>query len=461
MARPQHGFGLTLTKAQWVHRATAAVLNLLEEQLAAPRAEIDARLHEHGLPHGGRRIKFDPHIITDAVNQLRTLGAIQERQHITKGGSTVPLFVVGDDHNRSTAVQRAVGRKAMLYRRFRLLSDQAGRAGEQVLRHSLLTAGPHLTPMEPGYGEVRRAMNVPLYGPLDSGAWLNAIDPASGLPRRPVALPIEMKNRRLTLYPIHKEVHQLLSKAAAMQQRHPDYPIVPVLVCRRAHPRLFWMAKDLGFLVHTAERQFTSLPRGITHRLFEEVRTGLGLTDLTAVSSTQQPRIIQFFEETVPNRAHLQATRWAVTASTVLAYSERLRDPAPSPTERADAIRALRQAVQVTLPAAGFTGDFGWSLPDRDSEHDVYEEFEEYDDDDVRAEVRRTALPQGGEHRLRPARTENRGRSRRRRPRAGRLVRGSRQERPLHPAIQVMIAPVLSARLVAVDQPNHRDTRES
>jgi hypothetical protein len=68
-----------------------------------------------------------------------------------------------------------------------------------------------------------------------------------------------------TFRPYHKEVHQLRSKTAKLQVVHPGQPIVPVLVCRRAHPWLFWMAKDLGFLVHASKRQFFTLPKGIDH----------------------------------------------------------------------------------------------------------------------------------------------------------------------------------------------------
>jgi hypothetical protein len=40
-----------------------------------------------------------------------------------------------------------------------------------------------------------------------------------------------------------------------VQRQHPDLPVVPLLVCRRGYDRLFWMAKDLGLLVHAARAQ--------------------------------------------------------------------------------------------------------------------------------------------------------------------------------------------------------------
>ncbi len=369
---PQHGRGADVTRFdEWVRLAESAVLTLLDEELAVGHPELEARLSERGVPYAGGSLHLDPHVLTEAVRRLQLLDLLAEAQHRTKAGRTVTLHVVADQRQRATYVQRAVRRKGMLHARLRTLTDRAGPAGEQVIRHSLQIAGRHLIPMAGDFGEVREAMGVRLYGPLDTGAWLHRLDAASGVPLPATAVPIEVKNRRLTLYPIHKEVYQLLSKAAALQAAQPSVPIVPVLICRRAHPRLFWMAKDLGFRVHETRRQFTTLPKAMTPRLFDEVRRELQLTDLTALLPDRPlPTIQEFFERTLPKVAADATARWALTASVVAPYADALRVDDVTPAERYELVRDLRRSLTDELAHQGALGLgeelASWSLPDRD-----------------------------------------------------------------------------------------------
>lgn len=368
-AVPQHGRGSSAaTLQEWVQLGIGEVIGLLDKQLAVPAPELLARLSEQGVPKDdGRRLQLDPHVLTEATTQLRNLGIIGEWDHTTKGGLTVPLWVPADWTGRATYIQRAVRHKGMLYARYRrLASNNMGEAGETILRRSLGEAGRHLVPCVPGFGECGELLGVPLFGPLDSAATV-ITQAANGLPVV-CTVPMEMKNRRLTIYPIHKECHQLLAKAAVLQIAHPDHPIVPVLVCRRAHPRLFWMAKDLGFLVHETGRQYTRLPKGTTPAHVEVLRTELGLTDLTIVND-KTPLIRSFFEQTLPNRALATAARWKATAAYVLPYAEQLRVEGPDSTQRTDLIRELRQEADWVLDSAGFKkNNLGWSLPDLEEE---------------------------------------------------------------------------------------------
>jgi hypothetical protein len=153
---------------------------------------------------GERPTYFDPHIISDAVNHLAALGGIALVEHETKGGRKIPLYTTTRTERRSTDLTRAIRRKAMLYARFERLSATAGEAGELVVRESLKQAGDHLRPMTPGYGEVRNIGPARMNGPLDSGAWLHSLDSTTGLPNLQAGVPIEVKNRRLVLYPTHK-----------------------------------------------------------------------------------------------------------------------------------------------------------------------------------------------------------------------------------------------------------------
>lgn len=371
-----HGRGAPgRTKQQWVTDASRAILDLLDEQLAAPRVEIDRRLHELR-----QRPQFDPHIIGEALAQLRRLGAITTQTHTTKGGRPVELFITGVTHKRKTELSKAVRRKGMLYARFLRATISAGEAGEFVVSQSLRRAGTHLSPMSPtGWGEVAQVGPARMNGPLDAGGWLHSIDPTSGLPRPAIGVPIEVKNRRLVIYPTHKEIHQLLHKSAVLQTTHPHQAFVPTLVCRRVHRRSFWMARDLGFLIHPTEREFVFLDKSMTLRLLSEVRTELALTDLQAVDRDKPPQIIQFFQDTLKNRAAGQAARWKIVAELILPVAQALRKESPGPN-RAEAIRVLRQQAIPLLEDAGFECGGGWSLPDStdtdpdEIEYDGYEE---------------------------------------------------------------------------------------
>ena len=383
-----HGFGGSghRTKQQWVVAAQAAIIGLLDEQLAAPRIEIDRRLHEMGvvLRPGEKPTYFDPHIIGEAVNHLTTLGGIGLVVHETKGGRKIPLYTTTRTERRSTELTKAIRRKAMVYARFERISATAGDAGEFVVRESLKAAGDHLRPMTKGYGEVGTIGPARMRGPLDSGAWLHSIDSVTGLPNLQAGVPIEVKNRRLVIYPTHKEIHQLLYKAAVLQTTHPSYDFVPTLICRRVHRRSFWMARDLGFLIHPTDREFVYLTKSITDRLLNEVRSTLALGDLVPVNPASPPRIINFFTYVLPGRAAKQAERWKIAAPLVLTTAEQLRKESAAPGVRADALRDLRQRTVAQLTAAGLACGGGWSLPDRperdeDEEEDEHEEID-YDD---------------------------------------------------------------------------------
>ncbi|OYN89552.1 hypothetical protein CGZ91_11775 [Parenemella sanctibonifatiensis] len=372
------------TKQQWVQSAREAVLHLLERELVAPRVEIDRRLHELRTPAG---VRFDPHIIGEAITQLTSMGAVTTYHHTTKGGRSVELLGTGLIIKRSTEVTKRVRRKGMLYARFLRLTTTAGKAGEFVVDQSLRKAGTHLIPMSPaGWGEVSRVGPAVMNGPLDAGAWLQSIDAVSGLPKPPIGIPIEVKNRRLVIYPTHKEVHQLLYKGAVLQTTHPNQAFVPALICRRVHRRSFWMARDLGFLIHPTEREYVYLDKTITPRLLDEVRNELALDDLTPVDPAKPPQIIQFFQETLKNRATTQAARWRLVAPLVLPIANQLRKESTAPPAyRAEAIRSLRAQTIPLLEGAGFECGGGWSLPDRvDDETDEDDEdidYADYDDE--------------------------------------------------------------------------------
>jgi hypothetical protein len=89
---------------------------------------------------------------------------------------------------------------------------------------------------------------------------------------------------------------------------------VPLLVCRSAHDRLFWMAKDLGFLVKQTGLQYMTLPKSMTEKYVQELRDELGLTSLTIDRPANPNHIIELFTNTIPQQAAATASRWAESA---------------------------------------------------------------------------------------------------------------------------------------------------
>lgn len=271
----------------------------------------------------------------------------------------------------------------MLYARWNRLTQSAGAAGELVVRHSLGTSGRHLTEMQPGFGEVSwygSAFKFP--GPLDSGAYLMTKG-SNGLPRQPIEILIEVKNRRLVLYPTHKEAHQILHKAALAQLAEPTRAVLPVLVCRRAHYRLFSMARDLGWLIHQTHVQYLLPPKVSSRSLAEEARAELGLNDLLFIDPRNPPRIVKFFEETIPARSSGAALRWKITAPLIREFSAELRQEKAELTSvvRLDKIRELRQRTEAECVKHGLSFEGNWSLPDRTDPATLEEdEFEGYED---------------------------------------------------------------------------------
>lgn len=335
--------GRTRTRDEWVALASAAILYLLDEHLViAGTLELEARL----ATRRAGQLSFDPHILTLARTRLLADKSIRQIEHVSRGGGPATLLVVADSTNRQTAITKATSRKALLYRRYIALIDTAGEAGELVVRHSLLQAreaGQGYQPVASKFKETPELLGVRPYGSLDSAAFLHTTD--QGIPQRPAALPIEVKNRRLTIYPIHKELHQLLAKATAIQAAHPDYPLVPTLVCRSAHPRTFWMAQDLGFRISTTHDQFVFTSKDIPADKIEEIRDELALSYLKVVDRKAPPRIVDFFMKILPNSAISAAGNWGLYAPIIAPFADALRRDNMDPHERQTTINALHDEI--------------------------------------------------------------------------------------------------------------------
>jgi hypothetical protein len=126
------------------------------------------------------------------------------------------------------------------------------------------------------------------------------------------------------------------------------------------------MARDLGFLIHETKKEYVTLPKATSRRLAEEVRNELHLDDLAIIDPASPPRIINFFNETIPNRASKQISRWKIAAPLVRDHAATLRKETGQLTQRlrSDQVRTLRQKARSRTPTPDWNSTGRWSLPD-------------------------------------------------------------------------------------------------
>lgn len=340
----------------YVDRAKAAILELIEEHHALVWLEVEARLADvQGEP---KLQEFHPHILTLARRELAG-SDLEEVEEVTRGQRRVSVLVRSGS-KRSRATADAAARKRLLQARFLSWGTETkkrpnllGRGGELALRESLLAAAPRgFMPVTSQAGAVTKLLgvNVPI-GPLDNGARLVLVGQEATAPV--ITLPIEVKNVRHWLYPQDAEFFQLLDKSAQLQVLLPDHPIMPLLVCRRAHYWSYKMARDLGFFICDTREQFLAPHATVPATHVNEVRDELGYR-ITVVNG---PHIglVKRLENAVASNAARIAARFRQTALVGQPYFARLRNPKLSEATRDELRNELYDAVSAM---DGFQG--GW-----------------------------------------------------------------------------------------------------
>jgi len=303
-------------EAEYVERAKQRIREILDTEHAVVRAELEARISEAGFPGSG--LNIDPHHATRAFNDLRWRNReiLQTNAETTRGEYPVATIQPTNQRRRTTAITKAAQRRRLLYGRYlgwahgdkRRPNGLLGPAGEQAVRAGLLESG-RFQPEPPDASEVSKLLNTELPGPLDSGGY--SITFTNGLPQPPITVLIEVKNIRSWVYPQSAEPYQLLHKSCILQQTHPEQPILPVLICRKAHPTTFWMAKQLGFMVIQLRTQFAG---AVDEKALNEVRTELHFEDLrfgSEASTTVRDR----FRDVIPLHGPTYAAAWQKTAA--------------------------------------------------------------------------------------------------------------------------------------------------
>lgn len=267
--------------AEYEARAADRIREIIAEQHAVVRREIESRLAEGHWPTSGQNI--NPHHVTNALRDLVQREELEWVSGTTRGGANVETLQPTDRTGRADKIDRAAARKRLLYGRYlgwavgtkRHPKGVVGPAGEAAVRSAILASGSVL-PITSGAGAVSRPLGVNLRGPLDSAAFTVPVAD-DGVPGDPVTLLFEVKNVRQWIYPAGPEPYQLLAKGVVVQRVQPDAAVVPILVCRKAHVTAYWMAKQLGFMIIDMERQFIG---AVEEDKMMEVRNGLWFTDL-------------------------------------------------------------------------------------------------------------------------------------------------------------------------------------
>ncbi len=245
---------------QWRSWAADAIQVLLEKEGAATQPGMEAKLADH--KYGGVPYRIDPHHLTTGRNRLLRAGVIERHQEATRGGQVIATFLLADP---SKADLRKAGRKRLLHARFLSWSSSVNEWGaapipaalERVVHGSLLRATPDgYRPLRPEGGEVGIIAGAPVPGgKMDNAAFYTGLTPG-GHPQPTVLVTIEFKNVRQWIYPQPQELYQLLFKSVHLRLQHPNLPVFPVLVCRRAHYTTLKMAQHLGFHVISTQKQY-------------------------------------------------------------------------------------------------------------------------------------------------------------------------------------------------------------
>ncbi|HEX3519191.1 MAG TPA: hypothetical protein VHT29_09180 [Solirubrobacteraceae bacterium] len=334
---------------EYVRFAEQALMELIRQEGAVLVREAEAKISEQRWPSVPTSV--DPHHLTTARQHLLQRGWMKLSAPIDASGTQ--FMQPTDERGKKEAIRTASKRKRRLHGRMekwarptsRYPAGLLGEAGERVVRASLDAAALRgMRPVFPGGGEVAGLLGAPVQGgPLDAAAWADQLD-EYGRSTGSVLCPIEVKNIRHWLYPIHHELFQLLHKSALLQQANPDEPIHPVLITRKRAWITEQMSRDLGFRVIDLNKQFVLPTEDVDAEHVEEVRRELGYKDLTRSDGADQT-LTGILAGSVRTTAQANSKLWLEHGSKLTEHYETLRSTSLSQRERDAAMNELREAA--------------------------------------------------------------------------------------------------------------------
>lgn len=353
--------------------AAQRIRDVLDQEHAVLRREVEARLAEYYFERSSDRFNIYPHITTAALRQMTDAGELVTEEGATRGSSVIPTIHFTETKGRVTNINRAAARKRLLYARFRSWSQPSARyprgrigpAGEAAVRTAVIRS-QQVAPFAADAGEVSEQFGYRFDGPLDSGDFI--LSPGPTAMPVPVAVLVEMKNLRTWLYAKDPQVWQVLRKAQHLQLHDSSLNILPVLVCRRAHAQVRWMAQQLGFMVVETKANFIGT---VDEPDAQEVRIELQFVDVK-VGAEPSGALIKTFATTIPRYAAQYADTWRTRClDPTFAAPMTLLGTSRDDGERDDAMEELLEAAEaLDLP--------GWRLndirPSKDHQDDADED---------------------------------------------------------------------------------------
>jgi hypothetical protein len=347
------------SRRRWVDAAKPLILELLADQHAATQREIEARLAEPTeIVTGPTSPHIDPYHLDTALKELIDDGLAASTTGSTRGSSEeITTFHLPVGRGNKTRVERAAARKRLLTARHHSYARATSRhpkgligaAAENALNtalHEIQGYAPHST----GGADVRHVLGVDLRphgGPIDHFATFSWSDDLGRVAT--VSCLFEIKNRRPWATPEEDQIHRFLYKAAQVQQQNPTTTILPVLLTRRRQHRLFEMARALGFFSIQYRAQMVRPVASVDRRHFEQVRHGLGYSDLV-LTEDPNPSMRIALQESLPRYALETARRWTEVGCHFADHYRQIRDANDSPA------RSLLVAeLKTALEAENFT----------------------------------------------------------------------------------------------------------
>ena len=304
----------------YVEAGVSAIQGMLSSYGAITWGEIIARAADYPWEDAPNRIRIDQHHLRTALDRLMQRRAIVHTTSPTRGGRQVGVYHPPLEPSNRRQIEKAAARKRLLEARYlgwasgtEISKGVIGAAAEDTVHLSLREAAPQIgyRLLDPSHGSVSVIRNVPVpAGAIDNAAIAYLPDV-----KTPILLLVEVKSVRPWIYPSSGPLYQLLFKAATISALLPDFLVLPVFVCRRAHITTYRMARDLGFhVIDTLGIQWLPRLTSIQESAIVEVRQELGYVDLR-FQKGPDPYLVKQFGSVIPAVAAQRSARWQLVGS--------------------------------------------------------------------------------------------------------------------------------------------------
>ena len=298
----------------WREAASTVLMAMLDREHAVTVSEMEARASDRTWDSSVCPYPVDPHLFVNARRELAAEGLITTTALPTRSHpEPIATWHRPPERPRTRLITDASQRKRLLTARHNGWSQRGGagigligRAGESALDTALRTPPTVVTGVT---GSTRQVLGLDVHrlGELDNSAFY--VD--TSVPSSPVAIQLlfEVKNTRQYYYADDADVLVFLRKAATVQEARPAQLVLPVFVCRRRHYTLWAQSQVVGFLPAQVYEQLVLPDNELTPASLEEVREGLGYSDLR-LGDEPTNRHHGLVRTSIPKRARQLAELW-------------------------------------------------------------------------------------------------------------------------------------------------------